>query len=109
MMRTLTMLLRWIYGLFYASIGSAVSASGVFDVAIATTCLLGGLLLLPQRTAPLGIAVLAPLVTGIFLFHVFLTGAWPWGCIHFGLLLVMAWLHRSAFRPLWNHPTNQID
>jgi len=128
-MRTATPVLRWVYGLFYAYVGaswfvhrlmgrpwvtppeppqakaitSAFAASGVVDPLIAATCLVGGLLLLRQRTAPLGIAVLAPLVSGIFLFHVFLTGSWIWGSIHFGLLLVLAWLHRAAFRPLWSY------
>lgn len=128
-MRIATLILRWIYGLFYTYIGaswfihqimgkvwetppkpplaeaitSAFEASGVVDPLIATTCVAGGLLLLKQRTAPLGIAVLAPLVSGIFLFHIFLTGDWVWGSIHFGLLLALAWLHRSAFRSLWSY------
>jgi hypothetical protein len=132
-MQAATHVLRWLYGLFYAYVGaswfvhrligkpwvtppepplakaitSAFSASGVVDPFIAAACLAGGLLLLVRRTAPLGIAVLAPLVTGIFLFHVFLTGGWVWGTLHFLLLLALAWLHRSAFRPLWRHGADQ--
>mgnify|MGYP001224217440 CR=1 FL=1 len=123
-----TVILRWVYGLFYTYVGaswfihkiigrpwvtppeppqakaitSAFAASGVVDPLIAATCLAGGLLLLVRRTTPLGIAILAPLVTGIFLFHVFLTGGWVWGTIHFVLLAALAWLHRSAFRSLWS-------
>lgn len=128
-MRVATAVLRWVYGLFYAYVGaswfihallgkpwvtppeppqaqaitSAFAASGVVDPLIALTCLVGGVLLLRQRTTPLGVAVLAPLVSGIFLFHVFLTGGWVWGTVHFCLLLLLAWLHRGAFRPLWSH------
>lgn len=128
-MRLFTLILRWLYGLFYTQVGaswfvhkligkpwvtppepplaeaitSAFTASGVVDPLIAATCLGGGLLLLARRTTPLGIIILAPLVTGIFLFHVFLTGGWVWGTIHFALLVVLAWLHRSAFKPLWSY------
>ncbi|HEY0923584.1 hypothetical protein [Rheinheimera pacifica] len=128
-MQIATLILRLLYGLFYVYIGvswfiyklidkpwvtppepplakaitSAFTASGVVDPLIAATCLVGGLLLLVRRTAPLGIAILAPLVSGILLFHVFLTGNWVWGTIHFGLLAVLTWLHRSAFRPLWSY------
>lgn len=128
-MRKFGLVLRWLFGLFYLYVGvswfvhkligkpwvtppepplakaitSTFSASGVVDPFIAPACLVGGALLLVQRTAPLGIAVLAPLVTGIFLFHVFLTGSVVWGSLHLGVLAVLAWLHRSAFRPLWSY------
>lgn len=82
---------------------TALTDSGIVEPMIATTCLVAGLLLLFRRTAPLGIAMLAPLVTGIFLFHLVLNQNWPWGTIHFGYLLALAWLHRSAFRPLWSY------
>lgn len=133
-MRIALLILRWLYGLFYVYVGgswfvhlllgkpwvtppepplakaitTAFSASGVFDVAIAVTCVVGGLLVLAQCTAPLGIAVLVPLVTGIFLFHVCLTGGWLWGSLHFGVLLVLAWVHRSAFRPLWHYRPHRM-
>ncbi|HEY0334078.1 MAG TPA: hypothetical protein VGC74_10260 [Stenotrophomonas sp.] len=128
-MKIAGIILRWVYGLFYLYIGgswiwhllvgklwitppepppakaltAAFTASGLVDPMVAGTCLVGGLLLLVQRTAPLGIAVLAPLVTGIFLFHLLLSGGWVWGAAHLGILIVLAWLHRSAFRPLWSY------
>lgn len=124
-----TAILRWLPGIFYAYIGgswfvhqligkpwvtppeperakaltSALTSSGLVDPLIAATCVVGGLLLLPRRTAPLGIAILAPLVFGIFLFHLLLTGDWIWGSFHLGLLVLLAWLHRSAFKPLWSY------
>lgn len=128
-MNLATALLRWLFGLFYAYVGgswfvhwiigkpwmtpdepapakaltTAFAASGLVDPLIATTCLVGGALLLVRRTAPLGIAMLAPLVCGIFLFHLLLTGGWIWGSLHLGLLVVLAWLHRSAYRLLWSY------
>ena len=133
-MRIATSILRWLYGLFYVYVGGAwflyyfldrpwavpeknesaqrlvdaMSQSGIVDPLIAGTCLVGGLLLFVKRTAPLGIAILAPLVFGIFIFHVFLTGDWVWGGIHFSLLVLLAWLHRSAFRSLWSYGSTRV-
>lgn len=120
---------RWLYALFYTYVGAAwfshklfgtswpderetpaakalttaLTESGIVDPMIAATCLAGGVLLIFRRTAPLGIAILAPLVTGIFVFHLALNQNWPWGAFHFCYLAALAWLHRSAFRPLWNY------
>ncbi len=126
---------RWLYALFYAYIGAswfsytffgtawpdhkeapaakalttALTDSGIVDPLIAASCLVGGALLFFRRTAPLGIVILAPLVTGIFVFHLLLNHDWPWGTFHFCYLAVLAWLHRSAFRPLWNYTGNTSE
>jgi len=133
-MNRLSALARWIFGLFYAFIGAtwfayrfmgksafgpnpdetaaakalaaAFAESGFIDPVIVLTCLLGGLLLLVRRTAPLAICVLAPLVTIIFLFHVCLNDRWfywIWGSLQLAWLLMLSWLHRASFRPLWQH------
>jgi hypothetical protein len=120
---------RWLFALFYTYVGAAwfssrlfgtpwpehqetpaakalttaLTDSGIVDPLIATSCLAGGLLLFFRRTAPLGIVALAPLVTGIFLFHLVLNQNWPWGTFNLCYLAVLAWLHRSAFRPLWSY------
>lgn len=120
---------RWLFAAFYVYVGAtwfsyklfgtdwpehkeapaakalttALTDSSIVDPMIASTCLAGGVLLLFRRTAPLGIAVLAPLVVGIFLFHALLNHNWPWGAFHLAYLAVLAWLHRAAFRPLWNY------
>jgi len=120
---------RWLYALFYTYVGAswfsyrlfgtswpehqetpaakalttALTDSGIVDPLIASVCLVGGACLFFRRTAPLGIAILAPLVTGIFIFHAFLNQNLGWGAFHLGYLLVLAWCHRSAFRPLWRH------
>ena len=128
-MKKVIAVIRCLYALFYAAVGAAwfshalfgtawpeeketpaakalttaLTDSGLVDPLIASVCLGGGLLLLFRRTAPLGIAVLAPLVSGIFLFHLVLNDAWPWGSFHFACLVLLAWWHRAAFRPLWNY------
>lgn len=80
----------------------ALTDSGIVDPLIAAACLAGGLLLLFRRTAPLGIVILAPLITGIFLFHLFLNQNWMWGTFHLVYLAVLAVIHRASFYPLWN-------
>ncbi|MEO8779009.1 MAG: hypothetical protein ABI389_10115 [Rhodanobacter sp.] len=120
---------RWLFALFYTAVGCswfshqllgtpwpahqeapaakaltvALTESGLVDPLIAAVCLAGGILLFVGRTAPLGIAVLAPLVTGIFLFHLLLNQNWAWGTLNLCFLIALAWLHRGAFRPLWNY------
>lgn len=131
-MHILQALARWLFGLFYAYIGatwfinhflgkptfapnsneteaakalaSAITESGFLNPVIAATCLIGGLLLLVRRTAPIGILILAPLVTIIFLFHICLNEPWfywIWGAIQLLYLLALAWLHRRAYQPLF--------
>lgn len=124
-----TAVVRWLFGGFYVYIGGswwldhltgrpwvpppeppparaltrALTASGLVAPLIASVCLLGGLLLLLRRTAPLGLVVLASLVVSIFLFHLVLTGNVAWGSLHLGVLLLLLWLHREAFQPLYRH------
>ena len=121
--------LRWLFGLFYAVVdavalvfwsqgktlvnpdnnerelafAAALSATGFMDALIFATCCVGGLLVLIRRTTPLGLAVLAPLIAGIFLYHVFLSKEPVIGNAQLALFLVLVWLHRSAYRPLWNY------
>lgn len=128
-MDRLVVVARWVFASFYTFVGAswffsrlfgiplpdhkgtpeaealvaALASSGIVDPLIFTTSLAGGLLLFFRRTAPLAIAVLAPLVTGIFLFHLVLNQSWPWGVFNFCYLAILAWLHRSAFKPLWDH------
>ena len=74
---------------------------GTFSMGLAQASFaIGGLLLVFSRTAPLGIAVLAPTVAWIFLFHLTLTGSVVWGSAWLAGLLLLAWWHRDAFRPL---------
>ena len=121
---------RWVFGLFYALTGLAIGAYILFgigappaqptaaakaftdalalaafiDPLLATTYIAGGLALLRHRTAPLGVVLLAPAVSVIFLFHLTLSGQWIWGPLNLIWLLGLAYAYRSSFTPLWNHP-----
>lgn len=123
---------RWGFGLFYTGMGavsltfrllekpfvtpvnnaqeyafaSALTASGFIDPLISITCLFGGMLVLIRRTTPLGLVVLAPLVTVIFLYHLILSGSPAIGAVQLVLLLALAWLHRGVYRPLWSYGTS---
>ncbi|MBW0143957.1 hypothetical protein [Sphingomicrobium clamense] len=74
---------------------------GTFSMQLAqASFVVGGLLLLVPRTAPLGLAILAPTVIWIFLFHATLTASFFWGASWFAAFLVLVWWYRDAFRPL---------
>jgi hypothetical protein len=120
---------RWIFGIFYALTGLAIAAhvlfgvgsppgqptvaaqaftdalavSGFIDPLLALTYLVGGLALLRDRTAPLGIVLLAPAVVVICCFHLTLSGQTIWGPLNLAWLLALAYAYRSSFIPLWNH------
>ncbi len=122
---------RWLFGLLYGLTGLAIGAhalfgvgsppgqptasataftealgqSGFIDPLLAVTYVVGGAALLRDRTAPLGIVLLAPAVSVIFCFHLALSGQWIWGLLNMLWLLALAYAYRSAFRPLWNHVT----
>jgi hypothetical protein len=78
----------------------ALMAASFFTPLLAAIFLAGGSALLFQRTAPLGIALLAPPMVVIFFFHIFLTGMVLWAGIWVGSLAVLAWGHRDAFKAL---------
>ena len=75
-------------------------ATSFFTPILAATYLAGASALLFQRTAPLGIVLLAPPMVVIFFFHIFLTGMVLWGAAWTGALAVLAWGHRDAFKAL---------
>ena len=128
-MRTAISVIRWLFGLFYGGMGavslafrlldkpfvtpvnnaqeyafaSAMSASGFVDPLITLTCLVGGILVLVRRTTPLGLAVLTPLIAGIFLYHLVLSNSLVIGNVQLALLLVLLWHYRASFRLLWRY------
>jgi hypothetical protein len=120
---------RWIFGLWYLFTGGAwlvahavgraaahrevadgaiafqkaLTESHFMDPLLALTCLFGGAALLIPRTAPLGIALLAPVVVVIFLFHLVLSGNWMWGALNLVWFAGLAWSCRRAFTTLWTY------
>jgi hypothetical protein len=121
---------RWIFGLWYLASGGAwlvahrlgrggahhevapgaiafqkaLTESQFMDPLLALACFFGGAALLIRRTAPLGIAMLAPVVVVIFLFHLVLTGNWMWGTLNLVWFAGLAWCFRRAFTALWSYP-----
>ena len=74
---------------------------------IALANIAGGAALLARRTAPLGLVLLAPSVTGIFFYHLLFTGLVWWGLIWAAGLALLAWSHRGAFQPLWSYGSSR--
>ena len=68
---------------------------------IFTTQTLGGVLLLLNRFVPLALALLAPVIVNIILFHLFLApSSIPPAIVVLGLELFLAWRYRAAFRSM---------
>jgi hypothetical protein len=84
------------------ALGLAFMKSGYLFPMIAGTELVGGLLLLSRRYAPLALVLLAPIVVNIVAFHAFLA---PDGLgIALALAVVgglLAWSYRGVYRPLF--------
>ncbi|MCE7950059.1 MAG: hypothetical protein DYH18_03020 [Xanthomonadales bacterium PRO7] len=122
-------LLRWLYAAYFMYVGyivlgkllhgaaihmhqpnstaqafsDALEASGFMYPTLAACYLVGGLALLFQRTAPLGLAILGPSVVIILFFHTFLTGMYAWGAGWALVWLLMFWRYRKSFIPLWSY------
>jgi hypothetical protein len=68
---------------------------------IFATQTLGGALLLVNRFVPLALALLAPVVVNIILFHLFLApSGLPVATVVLVLELFLAWVYRGAFRSM---------
>jgi len=81
----------------------ALANARFVDPLMAASFVAGGASLLFDRTAPLGIVLLAPSVAVILFFHLFLSGQYVWGPVVAGYLLLLAWRYRSAFLSLWTY------
>ena len=124
-------LLRWSYGGYFILLGVATelemlgllqephwdrsmsAGSAAFLEAMLNTGYLipliglvwtaSGVALLFQRTAPLGVALLTPVMVNIVLADTILDIVYLWAVAHAAPLLLLAWRYRSAFRGLWNY------
>lgn len=85
-----------------AAFMAALRGSGFMYPALAAAYLAGGLALIVPRTAPLGVILLAPVVTIILLFHLTLTGRIYWGGGWAIGLAALGWHYRSAYAGLWS-------
>jgi uncharacterized membrane protein YphA (DoxX/SURF4 family) len=79
----------------------AMMATKYFTPMIFATQFVSGVLLLANRFVPLALALLAPVIVNIILFHVFLDPAGiPPGIVVAALEVYLAWTYRGAFRPM---------
>ncbi len=118
---------RIVYGLFFLAIGLAIlawlvtgvgsaptqpnpaaqaftdalSRSRFIDPLLAISYVVGGAALLRDRTAPLGLVVLAPSVAVITLFHFLLSSQWPIGLAVASVFGVLALAYRQRLSALW--------
>lgn len=84
-----------------AALGAAFLKSGYLFPLIKGTELTVGALLFANRFVPLALALLAPVVVNIVAFHAFLAPSGiVMGLIVLALELYLAWIYRSAFRPM---------
>lgn len=81
----------------------AMTATGFLNPLLMVDYALGGGALLFRRTAPLGLALLAPPVVVIFLFHLRLTGNVVWGGGWALDWAFLAWRYRAGFDGLWSY------
>jgi hypothetical protein len=128
MIKLLT-LIRWIYSVFFFLIGAqallvlagilphsgypgspeskaftdAVFSTGFIGPIMSITYVSSGILMLFNRTAPLGIVLLAPFVVVILFTHLMLNGTPALGIIIASLLGLFAWQFRKAYQPMWNY------
>lgn len=78
----------------------ALNRTGFMNPLLTGTLLLGGMALLFDRTAPIGLLLVAPSVVVIALFHWLLTHTPVWGSIWPIWWAVLAWRYRSVFARL---------
>lgn len=84
-----------------AAFAGALQGTGYMFPLIKGTETLVGALLLANRFVPLALALIAPVLVNIVLFHAFLapSGIAP-GLVLLALELYLAWSYRGAFRPM---------
>ena len=83
------------------ALGGALMKSGYMFPLIKGTEVVVGAMLLSNRFVPLALALIAPVVVNIFLFHLFLERS---GIAMAGVILVvevyLAWSYRHVYRPM---------
>jgi len=76
--------------------------TGYFIPMVGATQVVSGVLLLTGMMVPFALILIAPVIVNIFLFHAFLApGGLPLAVIVVALELILAWMHRGAFAPLF--------
>jgi hypothetical protein len=84
---------------------NAIFATGFIGPIMSVTYVASGILMLFNRTAPLGIVLLAPFIVVILFTHLMLNGSPFFGILLAALLGIFAWQFREAYQPMWNYRT----
>lgn len=82
----------------------ALNESGFMNPMLIATLLAGGGAMLFDRSAPIGLLLLAPPIAVIAAFHWCLTHQYVWGTIWPVWFAALAWHYRAVFARLWNPP-----
>lgn len=120
--RNVTRLVRWLFGAGFVLFGldgflrflphppapaaamnfaTALFATGYMFPLIKGVEVVAGALLLSNRYVPLALALLAPNIVNIVLFHVFLApGGTPIAIVFLVAELFLAWSYREAYAPM---------
>lgn len=81
---------------------TALAESGYMMPLIGLTLLVSGLLLVLNRFVPLALLFLAPFFVNSLCFHLFLEhSGLPPAIVFSALVVYLAWVHRAAYRPLF--------
>lgn len=79
----------------------ALNDTGFMNPSLIAALLIGGAAMLFDRTAPIGLLVLAPPIFVIGCFHWFLTHNYVWGSLWPIWWAILAWRYRAVFARLW--------
>lgn len=82
----------------------ALNATGFMNPLLIASLLIAGVAMLFDRTAAIGLIILAPSILVIACFHWFLSGNYVWGTIWPVWFLILAWRYRKVFARLWTRP-----
>ncbi|MEG3124960.1 hypothetical protein [Sphingomonas sp. GB1N7] len=82
----------------------ALNDTGFINPALIVDLLIGGVLMLFHRTAPVGLILLAPPILVITGFHWFLSHQYVWGSIWPIWWALLAWRYRHVFARLVERP-----
>ncbi len=84
-----------------AAFQEALARTGFMLPVLAFTYVVAACALFVERTAPLGMVLLAPVAVIILLTDTLLDTAWIAGYLNAAILAALAWHVRPAFRSLW--------
>jgi putative oxidoreductase len=81
----------------------ALFRTGYFLPLLGATQVVSGILLLTGMMVPFALVLIAPVIVHIIMFHLFLAPAGlPVALVVMALEIILVWMHRAAFAPLFS-------